>query len=89
MKDFGDWFSNPTRRPMPAPPAELKPPLSDAPEADMLAAKDTLEALLPDGVCLRFEARCRGCGRVYELACSPAEFNSDTSYCGGSPRCLP
>jgi len=34
-------------------------------------------------------ATCLSCGRDYELPCDPNEFTADTSYCGGSPRCLP
>jgi hypothetical protein len=34
-------------------------------------------------------AVCRSCEREYELCFDPIDFNEDTNYCGGSPRCLP
>jgi PHP family Zn ribbon phosphoesterase len=48
--------------------------------------------MLPEGVFERdgkYFATCRSCERNYELGYYPEEFNSDTNYCGGSPRCLP
>lgn len=47
---------------------------------------------LPDGVYELdgyFSVRCRSCDKLYELPCELGEFDSDMSYCGGSPRCCP
>lgn len=34
-----------------------------------------------------YRATCRSCDRSYEIELEG--FNLETSYCGGSPRCLP
>lgn len=32
---------------------------------------------------------CKGCDQTRELEVAVAEFDADSAYCGGSPRCLP
>ncbi len=74
MRDFGRWFQEQS---LPVQPQETVP--ADLP-------------MLPEGVFDRagkYFATCRSCERDYELGYDPEEFNSDTNYCGGSPRCLP
>lgn len=36
-----------------------------------------------------YQARCRSCGREYELVYDPQEFTEAGNYCSGSDRCLP
>ena len=47
---------------------------------------------LPDGVWeagpMVFKARCRSCGRNYELYYDPQDFTEDGNVCGGSDRCV-
>lgn len=73
-KSFDQWFIESTKR------VTEELPLTD----------DELENLglheVRDGV---FEARCRSCGRDYEIYCEPKEFNPDYSYCGSGPSCVP
>lgn len=47
---------------------------------------------LPDGVWERqgeLVYQCRSCGETVRLEFDPEEFDPETAYCGGSPRCLP
>lgn len=86
MKDFGDWFSNPTRRPRESAPAAPKPQLP------IEAACDALEAALPDDMNYRiqFIVPCCRCERKYEWPVEPDLYEPGVNnYCGGSPRCCP
>lgn len=85
MKDFGEWFSNPTRRPRKSTPAA--PVVSP-----ITAAREALEAALPEdmSVRLRFMVPCRCCEREYEWPVEPELYEAgENNYCGGSPRCCP
>lgn len=56
-------------------------------------AKRAAKVALPDGV---FELpggglgyTCKGCDRTRTLEVDVTEFDAESAYCGGSPRCLP
>lgn len=75
MKDFGRWFQDQS--------LSLANPVEPVPAA---------LPMLPEGVFDRggkYFATCRSCERDYELGYDAEEFDGDTNYCGGSPRCLP
>ena len=55
--------------------------------------KPAEEAELPPGIVQdedgSYLALCCVCDGWYELPCELDDFDADTSFCGGSPRCCP
>lgn len=81
------------QRPPQTPPASLAEALA-AVRADLLPGNPSQQLQeLPHGVFEgadgSYRAKCRACGRDYELFGTPEEFTEEGNYCGGSPGCTP
>lgn len=86
MKDFGEWFNNPTRRASPpAAPTPVPTPI------DFATAREAFEAGLDDlDVHVTYHVLCCCCGRRFEWPGDIAEYGPGVdAYCGGNPQCCP
>lgn len=85
MKSFDQWF-NQTGREL---DTRIKSPSDDDfAEDDELPEGLTTSMDATTGY-VRIMAVCRSCENDYEIFCSPADFDPEMSYCGGSPSCCP